>query len=107
MKPKEENKQTQVDLIQLFPTKFLKHKKKIDAGMKRLVARFKAEHNISGIIWGYGDHYKKEQRGKPNWYACFSNEESKGNELMFYIKRIPRNFNNEVFTMLKELKLIK
>lgn len=107
MKKQDKPKPIQADIIQHFPTKFLKHKKKIDKEMKLLTLAFCEKENISGVIWGYADHYDKACKNKPTWHVCFSNEESKINELAFWYSRKVSTWNGLVCQMLRNLKLIK
>lgn len=103
--PKAENR-IKADYIQLFPTKWMKHKKKIDSFMKKINKGLEKEGRLMPIIWGFGDHYKKDVKGQSTYYICFSNDATKSEELRFYVDRFPDQINNFVYVELKKAKLI-
>lgn len=94
-----------VDFIQLFPHKFLKHKIKIDREMNKIRKTYCDKEGVTGILWGYGEHYLKDIKGKSTYYICFSNDETFYNQFNFYSKGIHQKIINEIGAMLKKLNI--
>jgi hypothetical protein len=75
--------------------------------MSRLIRDNKKRDDGVNIIWGFGDHYLKENRGQATYYICTSNDMTKAEELIFYSNGVHLKIGKEVALGLKKLKLIK